>query len=150
LLVRGEGAPPEAVQRDTRERALKELARQFDDAQAYATAKHAAQTAGAPPPPHDLRWEAVLPVLEGRLPLFVQAEEVHQIEAAVAFADARHLRLVIYGGYDAPMLAAFLKAHDVPVIVSAVDRLPRRRSDPYDAPYALAGQLAAAGVRVAI
>jgi imidazolonepropionase-like amidohydrolase len=150
LLVRGDGTPPESVQRDNRQRALDALARTFDEAAAYATAKQAAQKAGGVPPPHDARWEAMLPELAGRLPVFVQAEEVHQIEDAVAFADARHLKLVLYGGYDAAMVAPLLVTKNVPVILSVVDRLPRRRSDPYDAPFTLAGQLVAAGVKVAI
>jgi imidazolonepropionase-like amidohydrolase len=131
------------VQRDNRDRALRALAQAFDDAAAYRAARGAG---GA----HDRRWEALVPVLEGREPLLVQAEEVHQIEAAVAFADERHLRLVIYGGYDAPLVADMLKAHDVPVIVSAIQRLPRRRSDAYDAPFTVPAQLAAKGVRFAI
>jgi imidazolonepropionase-like amidohydrolase len=92
----------------------------------------------------------MVPVLEGKAPLFVNAEEVHQIEAAVAFAAQRKLRLVIYGGYDAPLVAELLKAHDVPVIVGGIQRLPRRRSDPYDAPFTVPARLAQAGVTVAI
>jgi imidazolonepropionase-like amidohydrolase len=102
------------------------------------------------PAAHDRRWEALRPVLEGKMPLLVQAEEVHQIEAAVAFAAERGIKLVIYGGYDAPLVAGLLQAHDVPVLVSAVQRLPRRRSDPYDAPFTVPARLAAAGVRFAI
>ncbi len=146
VIIRAEGAAPEAVQRDTRDRALKALAQAFDDAAAYRAARSAAGSQA----PHDRRWESLLPVLEGRLPLLVSAEEVHQIESAVAFASERHLKLVIYGGYDAPLVLGLLKAHDVPVIIAATQRLPRRRSDPYDAPATAPAQLAAAGVRFAI
>jgi len=149
VIVRGEG-PPEPVQRDNRDRALKSLAQAFDDAAAYRAARAAAATGKGPAVPHDRRWEALLPVLERKLPLLVSAEEVHQIEAAVAFADERKLRLVIYGGYDAPMVAGLLRAHDVGVIVSSVQRLPRRRSDAYDAPFTVPARLAAAGVTMAI
>ncbi len=96
------------------------------------------------------RWEAMIPVLERRMPLLVSANEVHQIEAAVAFAAAESLRLVLHGGYDAPFIAPLLKAHDVPVIVSAVHRLPARRASAYDDPFTLPERLRQAGVRFAI
>lgn len=47
--------------------------------------------------------------------------------------------------------AVFLLArYEVPVIVSAIHRLPRRRGDPYDTPYTVPARLVAAGVRIAI
>ena len=140
VIVRSDDPRSEVRQREARDAALGTLAQAFDDAQAWLKGSDK----------HDRRWESMQPVLEGKAPLFVVAEEVHQIEAAVAFASARKLKLVIYGGYDAPLVADLLKSHGVPVIVSAVQRLPRRRSDPYDAPFTVPAQLAAAGVRFAI
>jgi len=48
------------------------------------------------------------------------------------------------------LCADLLKAHDVPVIVNAVYRLPRRRDDDYDAAYRLPSALSEAGVRFCI
>ena len=140
LVVRGDDPRAEARQREARDGALRNLNQAFDDAQAWRTGGEA----------HDRRWESMRAVLDGKLPLLVAAEEVHQIEAAVAFATERKLKLVIYGGYDAPLVAELLKAHDVPVIVSAILRTPRRRGDPYDAAFTVPARLAAAGVRFAI
>jgi len=140
LVVRGDDPRAEARQKDARDAALRSLNQAFDDAEAYRTGAAA----------HDRRWESMRAVLDGKLPLLVAAEEVHQIEAAVAFAAERKLKLVIYGGYDAPLVADLLKAHDVPVIVSAILRAPRRRGDPYDAAFTVPARLAAAGVRFAI
>jgi len=145
LLVRGE-APNEDRQRENREARLRVLRQAFADARAYRAAK-AAGGAGFVP---DVRWEGMLPVLEKKVPLFVNAEEIHQIEAAVAFARAEDVRLVLVGGYDAPEVAGLLRRHDVPVIVSAIHRLPRRRGDAYDAPFTVPARLHAAGVRFAI
>jgi imidazolonepropionase-like amidohydrolase len=92
----------------------------------------------------------MLPVLEGELPLVVAADRVEQIQAAVAFARREDVKLILYGGYDAPHCAALLKQHRVPVIVSTVHRLPLRRGDPYDAAYTLPERLRAAGVRFSI
>jgi len=140
LVVRGDDPRAEARQKDARDTALRNLNQAFDDAQAWRTGAAA----------HDRRWESMRGVLEGKQPLLVVAEEVHQIEAAVAFAAERKLKLVIYGGYDAPLVAELLKAHDVPVIVSSILRSPRRRGDPYDAAFTVPARLAAAGVRFAI
>jgi imidazolonepropionase-like amidohydrolase len=148
LLVRGENAPPEEKQKESRDQALRTLRAAFADARAYQAAKRSATGGG--PFPTDLRWEAMVPVLERKVPLFVVADEILQIEAAVAFAQAESLRLVLVGGYDAPEAAVLLARHDVPVIVSAIHRLPRRRGDPYDTPYTVPARLAKAGVRFAI
>jgi imidazolonepropionase-like amidohydrolase len=54
---------------------------------------------------------------------------------------------VIVGGRDAAECTALLKAHDVPLIVSGVHRLPRREDSAFDEPFTLPARLAAAGVR---
>jgi len=144
LLVRA-GAPEEQ-QKETREKSLRALHEAFADARAYGTAKGAARR-GRDAFETDLRWEAMLSVLEGRIPLFVEAEEIHQIEAAVAFAVAESLRIVIVGGYDAADAAELLRRHDVPVIVGGIHRLPRRRGEAYDDPFTLPERLRRAGVR---
>ncbi len=60
------------------------------------------------------------------------------------------MRIIIHGGYDAPLCAELLKKHDVPVIVSEVYRLPLRRWEPYDTAYTLPARLHEAGVRFCI
>ena len=51
-----------------------------------------------------------MPVLDGKVPVFIDAEDVQQIQSAVAFAEQEKLRLVIVGGYDAPGCGAAQKA----------------------------------------
>ena len=92
----------------------------------------------------------MIPVLERQIPVFIDAEETQQIQAAVSFAEQEKLRLVIVGGYDCAGLRRLLKKHDVPVIVAGVHRLPRRRGDPYDAPFTVPARLHAAGIQFCI
>lgn len=125
----------------TSERLRKILA----DARAYAAARKA-----DPNFPRDARWESLQDVLAGKLPVVAHADEVRQISAAVAFAEQENLKLIIAGGYDAPQCEALLKKHDIPVIIGGVYRLPRRRGDDYDAPFALPAKLQAAGIRFCI
>jgi imidazolonepropionase-like amidohydrolase len=129
---------------------VQELKRAFHDARMYWEAKKAAQAAGAKPAEVDVRWEAMIPVLEGKLPVIVEAEEIQQIQAAVAFFQKEKVKMIVFGGYDAPLCADLLKKYDIPVIVAAVLRLPMRPHDPHDAAFTVARRLHEAGVRFCI
>jgi imidazolonepropionase-like amidohydrolase len=61
-----------------------------------------------------------------------------------------HLKPIILGGQDSPMVASFLKQHNVPVIVTGVMHLPSREDDPYDVNFTIPAKLAQAGVQFAI
>ena len=100
--------------------------------------------------PTDVRLDSLLPVIDGDLPMVVEADRQVVIESAVAYSQARGIKLVIYGGYDAPRCAELLKQYDVPVIIAAVYRLPLRRHDAYDAAFTLPERLRAAGVKFCI
>jgi imidazolonepropionase-like amidohydrolase len=95
----------------------------------------------------DLRWEAMMPVFDGKLPLFVHAETLAQMEAALAWAKEAQLKIVLVGGSDAWRLAPQLKESDTPVIIARATAMPSRRDDPYDSAFANAARLHEAGVR---
>lgn len=137
-------------QLEARDRALKQIREAFDDARAYWKAKRASQESGAPRPDFDARWEAMLPVLDGELPLIVAADEIQQIQGAVAFAEREGLKLILLGGYDAPHCAELLRKHNIPVIVGGIHRLPQRRTAFYDEPFTLPERLRQAGIRFCI
>lgn len=117
----------------------------FDEAEAYRKAKEA-----DPDLPVDLRWEAMLPVLAGDRPLYVDADDYRQIVEAVAFAERRGLDLVITGARDAHLLAELLSDHDVPVILGAIQSHPMRQGDGYDTPFRTPALLHEAGVTFAL
>ena len=124
---------------------LKALEDAFAEARSYADA-HAAGSLTKT----DLRWEAMLPVFSGDIPVFVHANDVRQIRDALEFAGSFDVKLVIVGGIDAWRLADELKAANAAVIVSPVHTVPLRRWEPYDTPFTNASKLAAAGVAFAI
>lgn len=156
-------------QRRDNSRAMEQVGRVFDEARAYADARR-----GDPNQPVDLRWEAMAELWgdattnsqverSGRdhatevggsrslsKPVFVTANDVDQINGAVAFCAARGVRCVIVGGRDAAMCAALLKQHGVPVIVQGTLAMPRRADAPYDDAYTLPARLHAAGIRFTI
>lgn len=121
------------------------LRQTFADARAYASSRKA-----DPEYPLDARWEALQPVLAGKLPVVIHADELIAIQAAVAFADQEKVKVVLHGGYDAPLCAPLLKKHNIPVVVAGVYRLPRRRGDDYDASYSLPARLHEMGIKFCI
>ena len=138
---------------------LKVLEQLFDDARAYAagrtmTGDFATKPVAAPrrttPAGFDARLEAMLPVVRGEIPLIVWADELRQIQSAVAFAAKQKAKLVIVGGYDAERCADLLKRHNVAVVISGTQRMPQRRDADYDEAYSLPARLHKAGVAYCI
>ena len=127
------------------EKTIHELRTFFEDARAYQESQKSDSQFGL-----DLKYEAMRPVLNRKIPIIVAAESAAQIQSAVSFAVEQSVRLIIYGGYDAEACAALLKRHKVSVIIAGTHRLPRRRSDPYDAPFTLPNRLRLAGVSYCI
>lgn len=124
---------------------LKTLEDAFDNAAAYKKAR-----ANGDAIKIDTRWEAMLPVLDGKRPVLVTANDVSQIRYALGFAERYAIKLVIVGGADAALLAELLRERRVPVIIGGVHHLPMRRGDDVDAPFRLAARLAEAGVTFCI
>src|SRR6185503_9024659 len=73
--------------------------RALDDAFTAARSYARTRTAGTATDT-DLRWEAMLPVLRGELPVFVHADDLKQIRAALAFAQRQGVKITIVGGLD--------------------------------------------------
>jgi imidazolonepropionase-like amidohydrolase len=131
---------------EDRDKTLKNLRKTFENAEAYRRARKANVKGQA----YDARWEAMIPVLAGKVPIIVHANEIQQIQAAVAFASEHKLKMILFGGYDAPRCAQLLKKHQIPVIVGGVYRLPQQRHDPYDEAYTLPERLRQAGLKFCI
>jgi len=137
-------------QRTRAETARREASILLEQARHYKKAKKAATSGGSPPPVRDERLEALIPVLDGKVPILARASTVAAIRSAVAWAASEKLRLVIVGGSQSGRLAEFLAARKIPVIYGPVQALPDEEDDPYDYPYATPAILLKAGVPVAI
>ncbi len=68
--------------------------------------------------------QAMIPVLDGRLPLFASVDKASDIEAALKLAQQYGIRLVVTGGAEAWMVAGKLKAAGVPVLTGAMNNIP--------------------------
>lgn len=118
----------------------------FAEAKAYRKARQAA------PGSHesDSRYEAMIPVLEGKVPVVVNADDIKHIQDAVAWAEAEEVRLVILGGREAVFVADLLARKKIPVILTSVIDSPDRAWEGYDASYTIPMRLHKAGVLFAI
>ena len=127
--------------RRERDRRLDEIMRVLDNARAYAKA--------GPDKTVDLSLEALVPVVERKLPLIVNVVREQDIKDAVAFADRAKVNIVISGGTEAIYAAPLLKEKNIPVILSNVLAMPSREDNFHASTYQLAGELAQAGVKFA-
>lgn len=73
---------------------------------------------------HRIDMEALVPVLEGRVPLVVQVDRASDIETAMSLAREYGLRLIVTGGAEAWMLADRLAAARIPVLTGAMSNVP--------------------------
>jgi imidazolonepropionase-like amidohydrolase len=125
---------------------IRQLSEYFASARAYRTAREAAPNRHA----SDVRYEAMAPIIEGRVPVVIQANELRQIQDAVAWAEQEGLRMVLLGGRDAGYVAPLLAQRRIPVLLTSVLNSPSRTWEPVDAEYSLPAQLHRAGVRFGI
>ena len=114
----------------------------LERAAAYAKAPAAARQP-------DLSLEPFLPILNRSQAMIVSANTEQSIRDAVSWAERQNIRIVIRGGADVQRAAAFLREHDVPVILTSVLTLPQREDSFHAYTYQAAGVLAKAGVRFA-
>lgn len=68
--------------------------------------------------------EAMIPVVEGKLPLAIVADRVDDIEGALRLAKEFNLKIMIVGGAEAWLVANDLAAAHVPVIAGAMNNIP--------------------------
>ncbi len=137
-------APAKKKKEKEKLRRLNEL---FDAAKNYRQAKKAAKKdSKIQPPPEDRRLEALLPVLNGQMPLIITAQDVPTIKAAIAWTEERQLTMVLDGARDSWRMAPELAEKKIPVLLPSVLSVPVREDEPYDTSYTMAKKLHEAGV----
>ncbi|MCU7994696.1 amidohydrolase family protein [Shewanella glacialipiscicola] len=99
---------------------------------------------------NNLRWQAMLPLYQGKVTLFAHADSVGQIEQVIALTKKYQFKLVIVGGYDAWRLASSLKEVNAGVIYPHSLSLPRRKDEPVDLPFKIPSLLASADIPFAL
>jgi imidazolonepropionase-like amidohydrolase len=93
--------------------------------------------------------EALLPVLDGRVPLLVKVDRASDIETAMRIAREYGIRLIITSGAEAWMLADRLAAAKIPVLTGTMSNVPEQFAS-LGQRQENAGLLARAGVPVTL
>ena len=127
-------------------RELDKLRDTFRDAQAYGRAMNAKGKRFD----RDLILEALVPVVDGRLPVIIHANQERDIRAAIEFADELKLKMILAGAQDVARVIPELKSRNIPVLLGPILALPQREDDPYDLLFTNAKTLNDAGIRFAI
>ncbi len=96
------------------------------DAQTYRESQqiYARNPRGIRRPATDRSLEALLPVLDGRLPVVFQADTEREIRRALDLAEEFKLKAIISGGAESSKVTDRLQKADVPVLLSL--NFPRR------------------------
>ena len=79
---------------------------------------YATNQRGMPRPPMDPSLEALLPVINGTMPIVFNADREIEIVRALDLAQEFKLKAIIAGGQEAGKVADRLKAQNVPVLLS--------------------------------
>ena len=94
--------------------------------------------------------EALLPVVRGEMTLLLEVNAAKDIKSALSWIKGKELKVVFTGVSEGWRVAKELAEAKVPVITGPVLSTPTRAYDRYDRPYANAGAMQKAGVKVAI
>ena len=128
------------------EKKLADLREFFESARRYRQAK----LASSPGFRVDVKFEAMIPVLEGKLPVAIVAARERAIREALQFAEKQKIRMILAEPREAVKLAAEIKAKNIPVILGPTQVAPLFEDDPYDASYTQPAELHRAGVKFAL
>ncbi len=110
----------------------------FDEAKAYTQAGTHKNI--------NLKLEAMRGLFDGKKKLFIHADRVKEIAAALLFAKSYSMNCVIVGGSEAWKCTDVLVINHVPVILGRIQSLPGSDDEDYDLPYNTPALLKKAGV----
>ncbi|MEO8147389.1 MAG: amidohydrolase family protein [Bacteroidia bacterium] len=131
-------APPIEEQQDRTQKVLTNINQLFKDARAYyATAVHEET---------NLNLEVMRGLFDGTKKLYVHADYVREIIAAVNFCKEQKIKMILVGGDDAYKATDLLKENHIPVVLGNTHSLPRSVDDDIDQPFKTPALLQKAGV----
>lgn len=137
-IIKTQGAAPEEEQKKNNDKALQDIKDLFNDAKAYNELKS--------PEPKNLHLQAMSGLFSGTKKLFIHANNVKQIIAAINFCKEYKIKMVLVGGTDSWRVTDLLKENNIPVIIGRTHALPTRQDEDVDLPYKLPYLLQKAGV----
>ena len=117
----------------------------FDSARRYKDAK----AAGGESFRVDLKLDAMIPVLEGKLPVAITSARERTIREALQFARAQKIRMILVEPRELEKVLPELKARNIPVVLGRTLELPQTEDDSYDSSFTLPAEALKAGLKFA-
>lgn len=130
--------------------ALTNLKNIWEDALLYSKMDSTAIASSLPWTRNNPQLDAMLPVVRGKSPLFVEVNSAEDILECIKWLKNYKIDAVLMGVAEGWKVANKIKEANYPVITGPVIALPNRSHDKYDAAYANAGKLSKAGIKVAL
>lgn len=134
----------EDVKKDS-EKALKDANEIWDNAKKYLELKNAGAELQYYP-----EMDQLSKAVSGELPLLIVVDAASDIQNAIKWVEGKNIKVIFSGVAEGWRVADEIAKAGIPVITGPVQELPTRQSDRYDTPYANAGKMAKAGVKVAL
>ena len=128
---------------------MEELKNYLKEARRYMELKEIAESnPGVSPPETNLKYEALIPVLKGELPVIITVNKAKDIERAIKFVKEEKIKAIFRGCLQGFKVADKIKEANIPVIIDSLYTNPAEPEDGYDAPFRNPGKLAKAGVLI--
>jgi imidazolonepropionase-like amidohydrolase len=134
----------EDVKKDS-EKALKEANEIWGNARKYLDLKKSGAELQFYP-----EMDQLSKAVSGELPLLIVVNTASDIQHAIKWVEGKNIKVIFSGVAEGWRVADEIAKAGIPVITGPVQDLPTRQSDRYDTPYANAGKMAKAGVKVAL
>jgi imidazolonepropionase-like amidohydrolase len=116
---------PQSAGLNARGELIVKLRELLDDTRFFRTHRDAFDRAQTRPfAASRLDLQAMIPVIEGRLPLVITVDRASDIDAAMRLAREFNVKLMIGGGAEAWMMADKLAAAHIPVLTGAMNNIP--------------------------
>ncbi len=97
----------------------------------------------------DLNYDAILDVLNKKLPVFIHINNKDEIISAIEFSRAFDIKIVIVGTYGIREAIEYLKNYKIDVILDGIHKLPKE-DNPYDDIFTLPKFLSDNGINFCI
>jgi imidazolonepropionase-like amidohydrolase len=100
------------------------------------------------PPKRDLKYEALVPYVQGKKPIMLCASEPSDVKTALRLASEFKLKVILCNLEYAEKLFDEIAATKYPVILGSIYDFPKS-NERYDAQYKVPGELAKRGIKIA-
>lgn len=132
------------------EKSLKKLNEVWEKAELYAKIEDAYKKGEADAPAYNPEMAALAAAVRGDIKLMIEVDASNDIESAISWVKEKELDVIFTGVAEGWRVADKLAEAKIPVVTGPMLSTPNRESDRYDRPYANAGIMSKAGVKVAI